>query len=195
MSTFVELENFLPKSLEGEIFDAAMSEQMPWYYQPSTINIGNPTLPHHPDIRDSNQLSHAVLWPDQENSWLWSVVKPILYFAEKETNIVISDIFRCKINLLQPKKDCVEGTFNPPHDDGGPNELSLIYYVNDSDGDTYFFNEFFSGSKPELTIYKRITPKKGKAVLFDSARYHCSSNPINSERRVALNFVFGVKND
>lgn len=193
MSTFVELTDFLPKSLENDIYESTMATFMPWYYSDSTIHKGNNTLPSHPDIRDSSQFVHLALWPDQENSWIWNVIKPVLYFFEKETGTKIKDTQRCKINLLQPSKNYQPNTFHPPHNDGEDNQYSLIYYVNDSDGDTYFFNEFFTGVKPELTIYNKVTPKKGKAVFFDSARYHCSSNPVNTERRVAINFVFGVE--
>ena len=60
---------------------------------------------------------------------------------------------------------------------------SLIYYVNDSDGDTIFFND-------NLKEIKRVNPKKGKAVLFDSNILHCGSNPINTLNRVVINFIF-----
>ena len=84
MSTFVELTDFLPKSLENDIYESTMATFMPWYYSDSTIHKGNNTLPSHPDIRDSSQFVHLALWPDQENSWIWNVIKPVLYFFEKE---------------------------------------------------------------------------------------------------------------
>ena len=36
----------------------------------------------------------------------------------------------------------------------------------------------------------RITPKKGRAVLFHSNRFHASSNPVVAQRRVIINHVF-----
>ena len=60
---------------------------------------------------------------------------------------------------------------------------SLIYYINDSDGDTIFFNK-------KLKEIKRVTPKKNTAVLFDSNILHCGCNPIKSSMRGVINFIF-----
>ena len=68
-----------------------------------------------------------------------------------------------------------------------PGEI-FLYYANESDGDTFFFNENF-GAK-EYTVLKRSSPKKGKGVLFDNSIVHASSPPRLHERRMTLNFVF-----
>jgi hypothetical protein len=35
--------------------------------------------------------------------------------------------------------------------------------------------------------HKRVTPKRGRAVLFDGSRYHCSSQPTIGYRTI-INF-------
>lgn len=75
--------------------------------------------------------------------------------------------------------------------------IVLLYYVNDSDGDTILttkiddeklnvngipYSDFFDYS--DLEIYKRITPKKGRLVIFNGLRYHCSSRPSKGKRAV-----------
>jgi len=67
-----------------------------------------------------------------------------------------------------------------------------VYYCNDSDGDTFLFNEFFEqGTLPSrLTLAQRVTPRKNRAVIFESNRYHASSNPRKSSERIIINFVF-----
>jgi hypothetical protein len=69
---------------------------------------------------------------------------------------------------------------------------SMIYYVIDSDGDTFVFNETYETKK--LSVRKRVAPKKRKAIIFDSDTWHASSNPRQNANRIVLNFVFGVKN-
>ena len=64
----------------------------------------------------------------------------------------------------------------------------MVYYVNDSDGDTVLFNEFYNTKS--VSINRRIAPKKGRAVIFDSNRFHASSNPINTPTRFVINFTF-----
>lgn len=73
----------------------------------------------------------------------------------------------------------------------------MIYYVNDSDGDT-FFEESFKNHKElndakfldNLTIYRRVSPKKGRVVLFRSDFIHAGSHPKENETRIVLNYNF-----
>jgi len=99
---------------------------------------------------------------------------------------------KIKFNMLR-KTDFPENHYNIPHVDYDTlNKMSAIYYVNDSDGDTILFNERFDETKlPEkLTIMQRVAPKKNRLVLFDSDRFHASSNPRTNQERIVINFVF-----
>ena len=40
---------------------------------------------------------------------------------------------------------------------------------------------------------KRVSPRKGKAIIFDSNIWHASSNPRQNQNRIVLNFIFQVK--
>ena len=64
--------------------------------------------------------------------------------------------------------------------------ISIIYYVHDTDGDTVFYD------KECKKIIKKITPKKGRAVIFDSLIFHSFMRPIKSEKRVVINFIVNV---
>ena len=67
------------------------------------------------------------------------------------------------------------------------------YYSNPSlHGDTVIFNERFD-RKGDLTVRKRVSPARGKAVVFDSNTWHASSNPRVHSNRIVLNFCFSVK--
>jgi len=52
--------------------------------------------------------------------------------------------------------------------------------VIDSDGDTLFFNK-------EGDIINRVSPKKGRCVIFDGDILHASQNPIKSKDRIVIN--------
>ena len=65
------------------------------------------------------------------------------------------------------------------NDDG--NYVTINYYVNDSDGDTFLF--------PKNQAPIQVTPKANSAVIFDAKMMHCSSNPRESDRRVVVNAV------
>ena len=55
----------------------------------------------------------------------------------------------------------------------------LLYYVNDADGDTCFFD----GGE----IVRRVAPKRGRAVFFDGRIAHASSGPVETRFRVVIN--------
>ena len=50
----------------------------------------------------------------------------------------------------------------------------VLYYINDADGDTFFFKD--------KEVIHRETPERGKMVLFDGSYYHASSAPSNNIR-------------
>ena len=60
--------------------------------------------------------------------------------------------------------------------------ISILYYVNNSDGDTLFFDK-------KLNITKRVSPRQGRAVIFDSNIKHAANCPINSIYRQVVNIV------
>jgi len=64
---------------------------------------------------------------------------------------------------------------------------SMLYYVNDSDGDTLFFDN------KKKKIIKRVAPKMGRLVIFDAMIPHAGCNPINNNERCVINLV--IKKD
>jgi hypothetical protein len=122
-------------------------------------------------------------------------VKPLTFAlmdSFKELNI--NSALRVKTNLLLKQETFPEDHYNISHVDNiHENRWSAVYYLNDSDGDTFLFNEFFSDPVPsELTIFKRISPKKNRLVLFNSSRYHASSNPRSTPERFVINIVMNA---
>lgn len=88
---------------------------------------------------------------------------------------------RCRANAT------LKGYELQPHTDSnkGYKHWSLVYYVNDSDGDTIFYNE-------QLMEVKRSPYKKGNAVLFPAEYWHkadTTTHPI----RITLGFVYGIE--
>ena len=72
-------------------------------------------------------------------------------------------------------------TYNCPHTDTDKPHLAAIYYVNDSDGFTFLFDN-------NNNIINRIVPKKGSLLLFDGSIKHASGHPIKSLKRCVINF-------
>lgn len=118
-------------------------------------------------------------------------LKPMFYTLLDRSRMNFAGIVRLKANILLQNPLATPDNYNIPHQDSGAECYSMVYYCNDSDGDTFLFNEFYDPSAPpeRLTIHQRVSPKRNRAVLFESNRYHASSNPIVSKDRFVLNFV------
>jgi hypothetical protein len=71
----------------------------------------------------------------------------------------------------------------------------MIYYVNDSDGNTVMFDKKGDQGFDNLQIQDTASPKKNTAVMFESDWYHTSTNPIDNPTRIVLNFILKFKND
>lgn len=117
------------------------------------------------------------------------IIKLFESFVSKH-NIPVSGIMRIKINLV-PRDFSPAGLYHMPHvDSDGPHKV-FLYYVNNSDGYTHFFNEEYNGEKPiSFTERQKVSPLRGRGVVFDGKIYHSSSSPQDSDFRCVVNLDF-----
>ena len=68
--------------------------------------------------------------------------------------------------------------------------FAVLYYVNNSDGDTIIYNQHYSGKvydQSELSIFKTITPKAGSIIIFDGSLFHTNYSPEKNDFRCVIN--------
>ena len=71
---------------------------------------------------------------------------------------------------------------------------SLIYYINDSDGDTIFYNQRHSEDQPmpdKLEVRDRVSPKANRLVFFEGDVIHTGMSPNKHKNRIIINSNFG----
>ncbi len=93
-----------------------------------------------------------------------------------------------KVNRLMFNMQTIrpEWSMQHPHPDFLDKDfITILYYVNNSDGDTFFFE----GSE----CVHRSSPIKGTAVMTPSCMWHAGSSPTKTETRVVINMCFGPK--
>ena len=185
-----KVDNLLPTGFQN-FLDRELENMNAWLYLDSASGIKDAYDPNDRNIVDSPQFTHMIFDPELGvTSPLFEYVKPILWFLEDRTGYKAVELGRIKANLLLPT-NTKSNNYNPPHiDSGNKDYTSMVYYVNDSDGDTRIFNNHVEENYYDLKMIESNPPKKGSAILFPSTRFHCSSNPINSKKRIILNFVF-----
>jgi hypothetical protein len=106
---------------------------------------------------------------------------------EKTINKKIKDVFYTRSFLQLPLNEKYMKNHNGVHVDLPIQHLACVYYVNDTDGDTVIYENKFGETVDKLIPYKRVSPKAGRAVIFDGSRYHCSSQPRETYRCI-INF-------
>lgn len=107
---------------------------------------------------------------------------PLLSVLKKEYGYELHELFRVRFGLHLP-------TINPPlhnnpHIDSSSPHDVVLYYLDDTDGDTFFFDQ-------DMNIVDRVSPKKGRAVIFNGLTYHSSSIPTNGTR-VTINLNYAI---
>jgi hypothetical protein len=143
------------------------------------------------NVLDIGQLTAPLYIANEYKETCYDLITPLLYvIKQKVTELKFNHEIRVKYNILVRNTDSTQSNYNTPHHDAVSNAYSIVYYCNDSDGDTFLFNEFYEGKNPDkLTIAQRVTPKKNRCVIFESNRMHASSSPIYSKDRRVINFV------
>jgi hypothetical protein len=74
---------------------------------------------------------------------------------------------------------------NPPHQDLKTPHTTIVWYLHDSDGDLFIYNE--QQPSEVFTVLTSIKPKANKLVCFDGSHYHSGNTPKDYATRVVLN--------
>ena len=195
LDDIVEIENIVPKKLQDELEKFHTSSFFPWHYSKDTVSSINYKFKSTENTFETSFFSHVHYKNNQVNSNKFSDIKNILYFFEDKIKINIININRVQSNLTRNITGYKKNNHSAIHRDweeksykNSPTMFySLLYYVNNSDGDTKFFDK-------DYNEIKSVSPKKGKAVLFNSQTLHAGSNPIENDVRIVINFILEVEN-
>lgn len=187
------LDKFLPKTYEDEISRHMESLEFPWFYNPNisyTPEMNAKFREHDANIKEGDGFVSRLILDNNKVNGYGDLVKPVMYFVEDKFQMPLNHIIRARAVMIY-KNPTFGDFYNVPHVDDTDEHLTLIYFVNDSDGDTIIFNELFCNKLDftKKTIAQRIQPRKGRAVLFNGLRYHTGSVPKNNNRML-INFNF-----
>lgn len=149
------------------------ASNLAWYFLPDVTLRGK---------LDNPGFSNLPFKDGSINSTAYWFLYPMLFEACSKVSIKVEQLLRIRIGIYLNRDNDKP---NSPHIDQSESHLVGLYYPEDFDGDTVFYTD--STGQTELT---RITPKKGRMVVFDGSIYHASSYPIKSNYRTTVNFNF-----
>jgi hypothetical protein len=183
------IENFAPATFADSLENLCKTE-MPWYWSENTSGANRSLNSDNSESNFQFGFNHIAMFDTGYKSEFFDKIIPLVYFMEEKTGIAVKELYRIRL-ALNPWT-AVETKHHPHVDDHRPHKV-LLYYVNDSDGDTFMYNEMFEIGKPKpenFTIRERISPQKNKAVVFDGHIFHSSSKPNNHASRFIVNIDF-----
>jgi hypothetical protein len=189
---FKIIDNFLDQSVADRLFELIVQQNVvPLNTLPTNVptykNI-NPDLFQH--TRSFTQIlmikNQIEFMPATEiiNTILQNVVDKL------QVRFVVSSI---RINYMN--QSCAKPTlkYDIPHvdiKDIGKNMYTLIYYVNNSDGETILYDQTCRGSNYDneislkLTCLERVSPRKNRVLIFNANQLHSAPAYCTEDRYV-----------
>ena len=180
------LDNFLPSYIQDFLEEG--------FYGNMSLKLIKKSLPSVIDENyfDDEQLECWIKHPSSENSLALGnshfYLLPLQIGCLKlGINFNFENLFRAKLNIKFNHSNSPSLKINPPHIDNDYSRpfFIAIYYVNNSDGNTIIYE---GGDVNNLTKIKEIEPKKGRLILFDGSKYHSASHPVDSKKRIIMNY-------
>ena len=165
-------DNLLPKTLEDRIEEFTLYSRH--YIYAYANNVAGPN-----QKENLPGMSHSFLRDNQISEYNGFLSQPLYIFSYLK-NINIHKVINSRVFITFPLKN--SDNFNYIHNDQHFPHFVCLYYINDSDGDTIFYND----QEEEI---KRVSPKKGRILFFDGTIKHSGSYPTKLTRGI-INYNF-----
>tara|TARA_B100002019_G_C21093879_1_gene509999 strand:+ start:151 stop:696 length:546 start_codon:yes stop_codon:yes gene_type:complete len=172
----VIIDDCISKAYQDSVESILDNPDFPWYFN-SQISL--------PGTSDTNTgFSHAAFRKDGNDihqSKYFEILLPVLFEAvdKFKKGHIVQDIYRIRCAMFVKNQN---DDNHMPHIDQHYKHHVMLYYVDDSDGPTLFYD----GDK----VIKQIHPKKGRCVIFPGETYHASSCPRENTKRHVINYNF-----
>jgi hypothetical protein len=176
MNDIIIIDDIVSKQHQEFIKNYFLSHSINWYFQKDI------TYEENIEIAKQNYGFSNVIYNFPTSKKLepeYYITIPLIYITAEKIDVKIQEILRIRTFLQLPVNN-QSNDINNPHRDLNINHLIMLYYVNDSDGDTIIYNE--TEPSDNYTIKEIVKPKQGRIVIFDGRYYHSSSRPTFGPR-------------
>jgi len=188
---FEIIDNFLPQEEFQEYKEIHTNTFFPWYFMPSTTvtvpvdHLNGSTL-ENSVIREFPGLIHTFFENYKSNNSPWE--NHALQLLSHITNYFQQDILvhRMRSNLLYPldRKEDIEHL--TPHVDSKNYHLVGLYYLDDTDGPT----RFFEIDNDLCKIDRTVESKQNRLIIFSGDKLHAGQCPQDMPYRISTNINF-----
>ena len=178
-------DNFIPERYVDEI-DNLLFNKWNWGF------VGDVTVrkDHLEDASDDYIPRPAVskaLIKNCETIINIDFIYPMILIAAEKAGVNFDQIAQSRAFMQFPI--ITDGTLDPAHVDLHIPHTVVLYYINDSDAQTIIYNKKDDGygddyiyDTESLEVLEKVTPKKGRVVVFDGRYYHTAEQPTKGMR-------------
>ena len=177
------IDNFLSKSYYKSISELLSGPDFEWWY--------NNNISYQSSSTHFKEYGFSHIFWDIDNgpvNRFSPFLQPLLHQILDVTNCDF--IFRARADMVTWSK---EDYIHQPHIDFPFPNTASVFYINETDGDTIFYNV-----KPEdvskdekafedLKEYDRVSPSPNRLVIFDGDLLHTGCSPTNHANRILIN--------
>lgn len=184
------IDNFIDDKDFKNVQNFVLSPNFPWFYQ-SNVSLPPGSVIFDPMAIETFGWNHQVYNAEEGyKAYSLEYFEPILNQMKKTFGDHI-EFIRIRLSMKTHKLGFTKDNYNLPHVDYHFPHKTVIFYINDSDGDTWIFNEELIDKEPiKFSVKERINPKANRLLQINGLQYHTASNPISNERRVVLNINY-----
>jgi hypothetical protein len=203
------IDNFFPEDKFQEFQSLILGPRMPWYYIPN-ISVPDWLVVEDPLAVETDALQ-CLLYDKHRNyvSEEYTALEEYFYNMIIKLGYTKDNLMRIRATMKWPKPGLDPNTYNVPHIDSPRSNKTIVFYLNDSDGDTRLFHQIQTpiespplqtdATKEQIDAYAAqfirsgftvehcVTPKANRLLMFDGMQYHTAGHPFNVDRRVILN--------
>ena len=185
------IDNFMPDEYFRQIQTFLLSSSFPWFYS-HNISTGMEKPDGIENAIDSAAFAHKVFgkWENQK-SLAYDAFLPLVNKIENHLENT-HELIWLRAVLTNYQHGFASHNYNLPHVDYPCPHISAVYYLNETDGDTWIFDQYYQGKvdPKNYTVKQRVNPKPNRLLIFDGLQYHTASNPVTHNSRLIANLNF-----
>jgi hypothetical protein len=190
------IDNFLPSDDFNQLSNFVLGEKFPWFFiENVSIDPRDSELIKDPLAVETSGFNHVSFDRDWNvESFTYDNLIPFFNKLSSTLGFTKQHLIRTRLSMKFQKDNYTSDNYNIPHVDYFYPHETLIFYLNDTDGDTRIFDQWHTYSEtdrptvPEkFTTQARVAPKANRLVWINGLQYHTASNPIHGNKRVIIN--------
>lgn len=174
------IDDVMPVVMQDQLIDICTQPEFTWSLLPDATYAPMDPLAKKMNKPQYPSFSHLAIMDYRPKTGVAPLISSMLLCMGDKAEIDSKILYRARFGLYLPIRDAPK--YNNIHVDMHQPHTVVLYYVNDTDGDTFFFNN-------NREVVERISPKKGRMVIFDGLTFHASSMP-SKDYRISLNLGY-----